>query len=104
MMPFSVLGPDTPGYPMETRPSDLIVFDSRAYHRAFGGRPGRSNMQLLYFPDPARDEEVEILRQVYGQTQYILRVTESFLNSDSPRLRNLIAKNLELGFDVMKGV
>jgi len=104
LMPFSVLGHDTPGFPMETHPADLIIFDARAYHGAFGGGPGRSNMQLLYFPEPAGDEDAGTLRQIYHRTKYILRIAESFLNSDSPRVRRLVAKNLELGFDIIKGV
>ena len=61
LMPFSVTGSDTPSYPMETQPSDLLIFDARAYHGAFGGRPGRSNMLWIYFPEPATTEEVETL-------------------------------------------
>ena len=98
-MPFGVPGRDTPGYPMETQPADLLIFDTRAYHGAFGGGTGRSNMQLLYFPDPAEEADLETLRQIYHRTKYILRVPESFLNSDRPRLRHMVSRLVELGFD-----
>ena len=99
MMPFSVPGRETPGYPMETQPEDLLFFDSRAHHGAFGGRPGRSNIQMVYFPEPAGDEEVEVLRQVHDRTEYHLRVPETFLNSDRPRLRSMASRLVELGFE-----
>jgi ectoine hydroxylase-related dioxygenase (phytanoyl-CoA dioxygenase family) len=101
-MPFSVPGRDTPGYPMETQPADLLIFDTRAYHGAFGGEPGRSNIQMVYFPDPATDEEVETLRQIHDQTQYHLRVPESFLNSDRSRIRGMVSRLVELGFESTK--
>ena len=102
LTPFGVSGPNTPGYPMETRPGDVLFFDTRAYHGAFGGNPGRSNIQMVYFPEPADDDEIEILRKVYHQTQFHLRVPESFLNSDQPRLKTMASKLVELGFETMK--
>ena len=68
-MPFGVPGRETPGYPMETYPADLLMFDSRAYHGAFGGRSGRSMMQMLFFPDPTQESDVESLHQIYDRTQ-----------------------------------
>ena len=101
-MPFGVPGRDTPGYPMETQPADLLIFDTRAYHGAFGGRPGRSNIQLLYFPDTAEEADIETLRQIYHRTKYILRVPESFVNSDRPRLRRMVSRLVEQGFETLK--
>jgi ectoine hydroxylase-related dioxygenase (phytanoyl-CoA dioxygenase family) len=97
--PFGVAGPDIPGHAMETRPNDLIIFDSTAYHGAFGGRTGRSNLQLLYFPHPADDAELDTLRQVHNKTEYTLRVPEDFLNSDSPRLRGMVSPLVDWGFE-----
>ena len=102
LMPFSVPGRDTPGYPMETQPTDLLIFDTRAYHGAFGGRLGRSNMQLLFFPEPSVDSDVETLRQIYNRTEYILRVPESFLNSGRPRVESMVSRLVELGFENLK--
>jgi hypothetical protein len=101
LMPFGVPGSDTPGYPMETRPGDFLFFDTRAYHAAFGGSPGRSNIQMVYFPEPADDNEVETLRKIYRKTKYHLRVPGLFLNSDVPRLKGMVSKLVELGFDTM---
>ena len=68
-MPFGVPGRETPVYPMETYPAELLMFDSRAYHGAFGGRSGRSMMQMLFFPDPTQESDVESLHQIYDRTQ-----------------------------------
>jgi ectoine hydroxylase-related dioxygenase (phytanoyl-CoA dioxygenase family) len=99
LTPFGVSGTNTPGYPMETQPGDVLFFDVRAYHGAFGGSPGRSNIQMVYFPEPANIDEVEILRKIYHETQFHLRFPESFLNSDQPRLKSMASKLVELGFE-----
>ena len=99
LTPFGVPGSDTPGYPIETQPTDLLIFDTRAYHGSFGGRPGRSNIQMVFFPEPASDEEVETLRQIHDRTQYHLRVPKSFLNSERPRLRRMVSRLVEWGFE-----
>ena len=98
-LPFCVPGRETPGYPMETHPADLLMFDSRAYHGAFGGRSGRSMMQLLFFLDPAQKSDVETLHQIYDRTDYILRVAECFLNSNRPRIQRMIATAKRLGLE-----
>ena len=102
--PFGILGQNTPGYAMETQPTDLLVLDARAYHGAFGGSPSRANIQLVYFPEPSCDEDIATLRQIYRNTECMLRIPECFLRSDSLRLRGLVAKNQELGFDMLEAV
>ena len=99
LMPFGYPGSDTPGYPMETHPADVLFFDTRAYHGAFGGKAGRSNIQMVCFPEPADEDEVETLRQIHHRTQYQLRIPESFLNNDRPRLQRMVSRLIELNFD-----
>ena len=102
LMPFSVPGRDTPGYPMETQPEDVLMFDTRAYHGAFGGGPGRSNIQMVYFPEPATDEEVETLRRIHDRTDFHLRVPDSFVNSGRPRLEGMVSRLVEWDFETSK--
>ena len=99
IIPFGVSGQDILDYAMETQPTDLIVFDATAYHGSFGGSSGRSNLQLHYFPYPADDAELDTLRQVHDNTEYTLRVPETFLESGSPRLRGMVSKLVEWGFE-----
>jgi hypothetical protein len=54
---------------------------------------------MVYFPEPANIDEVEILRKIYHETQFHLRFPESFLNSDQPRLKSMASKLVELGFE-----
>ena len=102
VIPFGVSGRDIPGHAIETRPTDLILFDATAYHGAFGGRSRRSNLQLLYFPYPSDDDELDTLRQVHHKTEYTLRVPEVFLESRSSRLRGMVSKLVEWEFETSK--
>ena len=54
--------------------------------------------------NPKTESKVRDVRKLYDDARYSLRPSESYVNSDSPRERRLVAKNLEMGFDIMKGV
>ena len=54
--------------------------------------------------NPTTEAKERDVRDLYEVSRYSLRPSESYVNSDNPRIRRLVAKNLELGFDIIKGV
>ena len=54
--------------------------------------------------NPTTEAKERDVRDLYEASRYSLRPSESYVNSDNPRIRRLVAKNLELGFDIMEGV
>ena len=95
---FGMDGRDFPSHAMETHPTDLIILEPTAYHGSFGGRAGRRNLQLLYFPFPTDDTELDVLRQIHRKTEHTLRAPESFLNSGSPRLTKMVSEHVRWEF------
>lgn len=48
-----VSSPDVPvSQPLPSQPGDMIVFNHRTWHSAFGGRPGRRSIMANYFQNP----------------------------------------------------
>ena len=56
---------------------------------------------MVYFPEPADDDEIETLHKIYRKTKYHLRVPGLFLDSEMPRLKGMVSKLVGLGFDTM---
>ena len=102
-MSFGVDGPDLPGFAIESQPGDVIVFNQLCWHSSWGGRAGRRMLALSMVSRPTTDEQVEYLKETYGNVQFNYRPHERWVNSDSPRIRGMIDKLLELGFEQLKG-
>ena len=103
-MPYGVRQSEIPCVALELEPGDLGVFTEEILHAAFGGHDGRHQHAINFMenpPDPAKEKDV---RDFYESATYSLRPSESYVNSDNPRLRRLVEKNLQLGFDIMEGV
>ena len=98
-MPLGVLGPDMPCVALESDPGDLVVFLEEVYHAAFGGRTGRPRIALNFEAAPTTDDRIEIMRTEYAKTVYMYRPASSLTESGRPRLRNMVAPLLDLGFD-----
>ena len=89
---------------MELESGDLAVFTEETLHAAYGGHNGRHQHAISFTENPDTKSKEQDVRDFYKVSTYSLRPSESYVNSDSPRIRRLVAKNLELGFEVMKGV
>jgi ectoine hydroxylase-related dioxygenase (phytanoyl-CoA dioxygenase family) len=103
-MPFGVPQAEIPCVALELEPGDLGVFTEELLHAAFGGHDGRHQHAINFMenpPDAAKERDV---RDLYESATYSLRPSRSYVDSDNPRIRRMVARNLELGFDVMEGV
>ena len=82
----------------------MVVFTENILHSAFGGHEGRHQHAINFMEAPNTKLKEQDVRDFYNVSKYSLRPSESYVNSDSPRVRSLVAKNLEFGGDVIKGV
>ena len=98
-MPLGVLGPDIPCVALESEPGDMILFLEEVYHAAFGGRTGRPRIALNFEAGPTTDDRIDIMRTEYAKTVYMYRPASSLMESDRPRLRNMVTPLHDLGFD-----
>ena len=97
-MPFGVLPADVPGFPLETKPGDVVFFNQDLHHGSFGGT-GRRMFSMSFVTKPTSDEHVAYLRRAYEATNITLRSHVSLVNSDRARIRGMVATLIELGFD-----
>ena len=96
--PFGVSPADVPGFSLETEPGDVVIFNQDAHHGSFGG-VGRRMFAMSFVTNPTTEEHVGYLRRAYGATKRTLRPHQTLVDSDRPRIRRMVAKLLELGFD-----
>ena len=106
---FGVAPRDLPSQPAESQTGDVVFFNQHLYHGSFGGGVGRRMFTLNYYANPTTDEHLALLRGQYehtAKTNAVVQHTprtrkheESFLNSDRPRIRRMVAKLLELGLE-----
>jgi len=85
--PFGVHGSDIPGFPLESSPGDVVFFNHNLYHSVYNGWDGRSYIALKYASNPTGPKDVDILTEHAGG---VFNVHDSFLNTDSPRIRGMI--------------
>ena len=96
---FGLPQAEIPSVALECGPGDLIVFTENILHASFGGRPGRHQHAISFFKNPTTDSEVQYVLDVYNRTRFTARPLESHINSDRPRVRRMISRLLELGFE-----
>lgn len=113
--PFGLKGVELPGYPIVSRPGDVVFWNPKLFHGSFGGATGRRMFSLRFGAKPRAEADFENLRWSYGinlekARQSSIRqrgegftaregvYSEEFLRSDSPRLRSMTAELVELGF------
>ncbi len=104
LKPFGLQQSEVPSVALELQPGDLAVFTENILHAAFGGHDGRHQHAINFMENPSTQSKQREVRDFYEVSRYSLRPSESYVNSDNPRIRRLVAKNLELDFDIMKGV
>ena len=95
--PFEVAGADVPAYAVETQPGDVVMFSEHVWHGAYGGLPGRRQIGWVYSVNPNTPEDVAFLRRIHPDLIAMYHPHESFLTSDDPRIRNMVAPLVELG-------
>jgi len=97
--PFGLSGEEMPCHVFESEPGDIGMFSEYTWHAAFGGASGRSQHAINFMANPATDEQVAHLQDLYAQWTYGLHPPEELVNSDRPRLRGMVSKLVELGFE-----
>lgn len=106
--PYGIAASDIPAFPLESNPGDIVYFNQALWHASFGGRAGRRMFTLNFGAEPRLDDDYENLRRTYRRNldyaaqnhQYTRKnriYSDAFLNSDSPRIRSMTAKLLEMG-------
>ena len=104
LKPFGLQQSEIPSVALGLQQGDLAVFTEHILDAAFGGHDGRHQHAINFMENPTTESKEQEVRAFYDVSSYSLRPSESYVNSDNPRIRRMVAKNLELGFDIMKGV
>ena len=97
--PFGVAPSDIPSFAIESRPGDVVVFTEHVLHASFGGAPGRHQHAINFAENPKTEEQVEYIKGLYESMTYSFHPSESYINSERPRIRRMVAKLAELGFE-----
>ena len=100
--PFGMKPSEIPCYAAESRPGDLVIFTENTLHSSFGGRPGRNQNAINFMENPKTDEQVAYIKSLYKRWKYGLRPAESYVNSDRPRIRGMVSRLVEWGFETSK--
>ena len=94
---FGIADQDIPCVALETDPGDVIVFTERVYHSAYGSKIGRLQITAEYGSNPTNDEQIAELRRYHDQFTWSFHPSESYINSDRPRVRRMVSRLVELG-------
>ena len=97
--PFDMEPTDIPSYAIESQPGDVVVFTENVLHASFGGRNGRHQHVINFGANPRTEEQVAYIRGQHDATIRSLRPAESYVNSDRPRIRRMVSRLVELGFE-----
>ena len=97
--PFGVLPSEIPCYNFESQPGDVMVFTESVLHAAFGGKSGRHQHAISFFANPRTQDEVDLIRRMYERATYSYRPSASYIDSDRPRIRRMVSKLVEWGFE-----
>ena len=92
---FGVPQAGVPSHAIETAPGDVIFFHQSLFHSSFGGRAGRRMFTLVFAANPVTDEEVAYIRGF----KVSFRPRKVLVESDSPRIRGMMRRLVELGLD-----
>jgi hypothetical protein len=92
--PFGLEGADIPCYAVESNPGDIVFFNQSVMHAVYGGLGSqRRYIALKYADKPVSDRHVESLKK---WSEYALHPEDNFLNSEDPRIRNMVEGLVEL--------
>ena len=97
--PFGMAPSEVPSFAIESQPGDVVVFTEALLHASFGGRDGRHQHAISFMANPKTDAETAAVRAHYEIATYGLHPAESYVNSDRPRIRRMVSKLVEWGFE-----
>ena len=100
--PLGLRPEEVPCVPLETEPGDVVVFHEEVVHAAFGGRPGRHQHAVNFVAHPRAEEQLDLVRELYARHRFGFHPSESYVNSDNPRLRRMVAFLVEMGFVISR--
>ena len=100
--PFGMHPSEIPSYSFESQPGDVIVFTEHLLHASFNGGDSRHQYAVSFLPNPKTDAEMAHIRGLYEVYNYGLHPAESYINSERPRIRRMVSRLVELGFDTSK--
>ena len=105
--PFGVASPELPGFALESEPGDVVFFNQRLWHSSFGGQTGRRMFTLQFAEKPKSEQQVTLAKNLYQSGLDFAKrpgeptepaYSESFHDSDHPRVQSMMAVPKELGF------
>lgn len=101
-MPFGMAPPDVPSFAIESQPGDVVVFTENLLLGSFGGRDGRHQHAMGFMANPKTEAEVASVRAQYEGMKFSLHPSESNVNSDRTRIRHMVSRLVEFGFETAK--
>ena len=96
-MSFGVADENVPCIALETEPGDIIVFTEPVFHSSFGSKIGRLQITAEYGSNPTTDEQITDLLEFHDRAQWSYHPSESYINSERPRIRRMVSRLVELG-------
>lgn len=99
---FGLSGRDIPCVTLDCKPGDIIVFMESLFHSAFGGKAGRHQHAVNFFASPETQGQEDWLRRRYEEWEYALHPAETFANSNRPKVRHLVQRLVDMGFETSK--
>ena len=100
--PFGIKPSEIPCFAAESNPGDLVVFTENTLHSSFGGSLDRQQHAINFMENPKTDDQLTYIKNLYESWNYGLRPAESYINSDRPRIKRMVSKMVELGFETSK--
>lgn len=100
--PFGMRADEIYSVALETEPGDVLVFTERLIHGAFGGGIGRHQICANFVANPETERHLAQIKQFYDASTWSLRPTRTYIESDRPRIRRMVQKPLEWGFEVLE--
>ena len=98
-MPFGVRPSEIPCYAIESQPGDVVVFTETLAHASFGGEAGRHHYGITFFANPKTEAQLSAVNGLYNVAKHTLHPSESYINSERPRIRRMVSRLVELGFE-----
>ena len=99
---FGMRPDEIPSVALETEPGDVLVFTEGVIHGAFGGGVGRHQICASFVENPKTERHLNQVMAFYGNSIWSLRPTRTYVESDRPRIRRMVEKPLEWGFEVLE--
>ena len=94
---FGLAADEIPSVALQTEPGDVLVFTESVYHGSFGSQTGRLQITAQFLANPTTAAQIRELKKASEQYNWSLHPAESFIYSDRPRVRRMVARLVELG-------